>query len=376
MLDNIPTSVEEHYANLDPTKVISQIQSEVQQFVKTILSNNSFESLLIVGRKSKLLYSPFIDNNQKRYQVRYLQLRRPITRHHLVWEGSSVTGRAAILVDSINTGEEVSQVMSILKEGGVKIVDIYCYLLNQTGTKPLGHKPITIHNVKTKRDYHEVSKKLQLFYYSRPRPIEDEVMFDALRIQGVPPDWHKRILAASEAVFERPLKLETVRPQLSSKQAAYRINVITPSEDPVPFDNWRFLGQLEDYHLTKRLIDIENIQLGFKAINNGDSLDLAVSATCEIILHTGELHSGRDCQFKSKSLSRCAIKHVRAGSPSKTSKELGTKIKAIREATCYQCVENCFSGRILDQLSYQLGRGLRTDGYTLEVLESSSRPTK
>ncbi|MGO8805644.1 MAG: hypothetical protein ACLQO7_03425 [Candidatus Bathyarchaeia archaeon] len=179
----IPTSIEDFKAplkGLNPDVICEEIKANVSAFIEKEIKAKSNETLLLLGRKSSLLFQTVYQRaSEKGYSVAILRRLNDAN-----WTKGVVTENVSLLADCINTGDEVRYAVKDTLKKGRKINGIYCYACNSETLEKLKADqtfkdiPINVAFVLESNNSQDFFRKVQVYYQSLLHPIDSDHAYD------------------------------------------------------------------------------------------------------------------------------------------------------------------------------------------------------
>lgn len=168
--------------SIKPEVIIQEIKNDVGAFVENSFQTETNRSLLIVENKAKLLFEPYLDRFiEKKFSPAFVK-----SGYNVLWIKGVVSKRISILVDSINTGLEIIELVNNLSQNKYEVEKIYCYVVNSEAFQALNANKVTsgipIESAHTLQmhlgDPIDLVEKLKLYYTSLPDPMDLEHAYD------------------------------------------------------------------------------------------------------------------------------------------------------------------------------------------------------
>jgi hypothetical protein len=367
-LSATPTNLNEymgHLKALEPEALAQQIRAEVLKFMEAnVKENNEEETLLLVGRKAALLFSPFFEKfrgktisqalgaNYPPQRINYELLNTPriIRNPSLVrklngtfWTSGRMSPKISLLADSINTGAEILSVGRAVKKKGHKICNIYCYASNAETVKKLEHhEPFSDSNIVCahKFDPNEATpffRSVQAYYQSLLDPVDSDHAYNiyhgaanlnAETISKVIQFACQQIFGNNSLSFEQDI--EGLYLPKNVKNMTADVGNIDPAKT-------RFNPQLNDF-LT--LLDFNFPFIRLKTLSEKKSTEFSIMASFPFEpIDVQALWLKRKCQVCNKS--KCYANLVKSN----------LDMKSLRELLCPMCLTNYVERSILKKIS-------------------------
>jgi hypothetical protein len=157
-----------------PDKIISKIREELDLLINEIV-NYATPDLYLVGRKSRHLFLPLVNSRllEKGFSPHFLNVNigRINGKQVCILEPSGKTPKEiSLLADSINGGTEKADIVSVMRNQGTRIKNIFCYGVNKIGVKYLDEKralspdKIFTLNLFDQEEYTVFNKKLERLF--------------------------------------------------------------------------------------------------------------------------------------------------------------------------------------------------------------------
>ena len=175
----------------NPDEIIRKVDLNVNSLLEEHILKEEPTVLVQVGRKSAHLLTHYKDRIE---EARFLpclyrlflisqltQIRPPI---------SIPSDKPVILVaDTIHTGSEVRNVLSILYSMDIDVKKIFCYLENEEGVQSLideglvdRENVVGLFSSHSEEEYKRESRQLQVFFRSRITPMDPDVCFNSYNV--------------------------------------------------------------------------------------------------------------------------------------------------------------------------------------------------
>ena len=176
----------------EPEEIITQMQNDVELFVKRIPEDGQAVTFL-EGRKASFLVQHMKPRLEEwGFAVQMLRYNRI--------DGSffhgplDTTNPTIVITDSIHSGEKMVRSLDYLRNAKVRIRNVYSYLSTEKGVKRvLGSGLIQNDNIYShhcahnEEEYRKFSGKLSTYFNSRIEPMETETPYDLYTVNGSPP---------------------------------------------------------------------------------------------------------------------------------------------------------------------------------------------
>jgi hypothetical protein len=181
---DIPTNftIYKESIGMSPEQIIEHTNINVGNFIeKQVETANPHRTLLIVGRKARLLYKRHLDRLvYKGFSPAYVRRLKDT-----IWFDGNISKQVTILVDCINTGEEATFMVNTMREAECEVDKIYCYAADESGLlaikKSTDVKVVVAHIINHK-DSQKFFRRVQGYYQCLVDPLDGDHAHDVYTV--------------------------------------------------------------------------------------------------------------------------------------------------------------------------------------------------
>jgi hypothetical protein len=185
-LADLPKNFDEYkesFGGSSPEEIVQQVRINVEKFVERRIDTDPNQTLLIVGRKARLLFHPHLDRLvYKGYSPAFIRRLNGAS-----WVTGVISNNVSLLADCINTGAEMEYVVGKLQIKGYTVDKIYCYALNKGALDNfktngfINDIPIIAEHTLEAGD-RNFSKRVQVYYQSLVEPLDSDHAHDVYTV--------------------------------------------------------------------------------------------------------------------------------------------------------------------------------------------------